>query len=213
MIISSAYIFGKQIKPMDLPSGVIYDGEFNRSRMPQNFNFVSNITRCPAEMGVETARNAILGGYLHDNIGDGSILAGYSVGSPEFILETSSFSHVGASVSTTEFGTVYFLPLTMRTLAEEGFTKFKIVSAGNAVGIPGALPVTPGGAFIVSVCAANGVGLTRLNYVTTTGGQGTESETEETTEIDLSNYERYKPDYIEVFAMNGTARIKKLWFE
>lgn len=212
MIISSAYIFAKQITAK-ISDNIIYDGAFNMRRMQSGFNFVDNVTRCPAEMGVETARQAILGGYLHDNIDDGSILAGYSVGSPEFILESDSFSHVGASVSTTEFGTVYFLPITMRTLAEEGFTKFKIVSAGNAVGIPGALPITPGGAFIVSVCAANGVGLDRLNYASTTGGQGTETETEETTEIDLSNYGSYKPDYIEVFGLNGTGRIKRLWFE
>lgn len=212
MIISSAYMFARQITAK-VSDNIIYDGAFNMRRMQSGFNFVDNVTRCPAEMGVETARQAILGGYLHDNIDDGSILAGYSVGSPEMILESDSFSHVGESVYPVEYGTVYFLPITMRTLSEEGYTKLKIIASGNAVGIPGALPVTNGGSFIIGVCAANGTGLTRLNYASTTGGEGTETETEETTEIDLSNYGSYKPDYIEVFGLNGTGRIKKLWFE
>ncbi len=216
MTFSSAYLFAKQITVGEPPiqSNIIFDsGVFNMERMQQGFDFVNNLTRCPAQMGVETARNAILGGYLHDNIDDGSILAGYSVGSQEMILESDSFSHVGESVVTTEFGTVYFLPITMRTLSEEGYTKLKIISSGNAVGIPGALPITYGGSFIIGVCAANGAGLTRLNYATTNGGQGTETETEEATEIDLSSYGSYIPDYIEVFALNGTGRIKKIWFE
>ena len=216
MTFSSAYLFARQISAGQSPiqSNIIYDNsQFNLSRMPSNFDFVNNLTRCPESMGVENARTAILGGYLHDNIGDGSILAGYSTGSPEMILESDSFSHVGESVYPTQYGTVYFIPIVMRTLSEEGYSSFKVTASGNAVGIPGAYPQTSGGSLYVSVCYANGTGLSRFDSVSTDYGYGTEVEIESTKTINLSSYGSYTPAYVEIFAMNGTARVKKLWFE
>lgn len=217
MQIEKAYLFARQITAGGTPiqSNIIFDsGVFNMERMPQNFDFVNNVTRCPEQMGCETADQAIRGGYLHDNIDDGSILAGYSVGSQEFILESDSFSHVGESVYPAEYGTVYFIPIVMRTLAEEGYTQFKITTSGNAVGVPGALPVTNGGGFDIAVCEANGVGLSMVGFDTSnSGGYGTETETEHTNTIDLSSYGSSKPDYIRIFGLNGTGRVKKIWFE
>ena len=78
MIISSGYLFGRQISAGEIPvlDNVIFDaGAFNMNRMESGFNFTQNIQRTPQEWGISTGMNAIEGGYMTPYYGTWAIFA------------------------------------------------------------------------------------------------------------------------------------------
>lgn len=219
MIISSAYVFGKQISAGQVPvaDNIIFEnGAFNMNRMESGFDFTQNIQRTPQEWGISTGMSAIEGGYMTPYYGTGAIFAAYGTERTEdYFLEDGTITGIGRSRSGGPCSISYYLPVTMRTLREEGYTMMKAIVSGNAAGMPNAGPNDYGGGANIGVLR---MFETRMNSWGSADsgalGQGIEEEEEKEITVDLSNSMDldYAPAYIRLNSMGGTTRFKKIWF-
>ena len=161
----------------------------------------------------ESSEAAIKGGYMSSHIGDGTILAGYGgENAPEFSLTSSNIEHVGESLGN-DVMTIYFIPIVMNTLGEEGYSKMRVTVSGSASGIPGADSSTPGGSGFVALCRDQGSGVTYIQSNNITSFTGLDESADVTVDLNFIDSGSFTPTYVTIKAWNGTLHIKKIWFE
>lgn len=220
MIISSAYVFAKNIKAgvAPLAQNVIFDGgRFNLNRMVSGFDLMENIQGTPKEWGIGTGDAAIQGGYLSQYFGTNAILAAYGTLQEDgYYIEQNAITGVGRSRNGMECGIAYFLPISMQSLQREGYSSLHVTISGNAVGVPNASQNDHGGWGMIRLFYnPNPAQLSSIGIgFTFNGGDGIEAETEETGSFSFSSYDLEQvPTYISITCRDGTTRFKKIWFE
>ena len=220
MNISSAYVFGKQISPGEVPiaANVIFErGRFNMNRMVSGFDLMWNIQSTPKEWGMATGQQAIEGGYMAQYIGTEAILACYGTLQEDgYTIDQNAITGVGRSKTGSQCGVCYYLPVNLQDLQTEGYSCMKVTVSGNAVGLPDAGPNDRGGVANINVMYTPAAGyLSSISLgLNTNGGMGIEQETEETATITFSAGDMDKvPTYIRLSCWGGTTRFKKIWFE
>ena len=220
MIISSAYVFAKNIKagvaPL-APNVIFDDGQFNLNRMVSGFDLMENIQSTPKEWGISTGDQAIQGGYLSQYFGTNAILAAYGTQQEDgYYIEQNAITGVGKSRIGNVCGIYYYLPISMQSLQTEGYSSLHVTISGNAVGLPNASQNDHGGWGMIRLfytpnpaqLSSIGIGFTFF------GGDGIETETEETGSIPFSSHDLEQvPTYIAISCGGGTTRFKKIWFE
>lgn len=220
MNISSAYVFGKQISPGEVPiaANVIFErGRFNMNRMVSGFDLMGNIQSTPKEWGISTGDHAIQGGYLSQYFGTNAILAAYGkLQEDGYSIEQNAITGVGRSRTGSECGIYYYLPISMQSLQTEGYSSLHVTISGNAAGLPNASQNDHGGWGMLRLFYnPNPAQLSALGMgFTSSGGDGIETETEETGSFSFSSYDLEQvPTYVAISCGGGTTRFKKIWFE
>lgn len=219
MIISSAYIFAKQIKEAtpQLPANVIYDsGQFNAQRMKQGFSLSNVLTAQSVYSGVSYSNGiTAITSYFTQQIGAADGKTFESIGtSGSGIEETGQYlEHIGTSATDENVdGCAIFLPVVMNSLSEEGYSTLHILFDWSTEGIadPSQLEYgiiygfakktennqlldIGGGALRLEKTSA----LTEFEFAESLGGSGL----------------NWIPTYIEIRVTHGTYHIKKIWFE
>lgn len=220
MNISSAYVFGKNIKAGAAPlaQNVIFDdGKFNLNRMVSGFDLMGNIQSTPKEWGISTGDQAIQGGYLSQYFGTNAILAAYGTLQEDgYSIEQNAITGVGRSRTGNVCGIYYYLPISMQSLQTEGYSSLHVTISGNAAGLPNASQNDHGGRGMLRLFYnPNPAQLSALGMnFTSSGGDGIETETEETGSFSFSSYDLEQvPTYVSISCWGGTTRFKKIWFE
>lgn len=219
MIISSAYIFAKQIKSVtpQLPANVIYDsGQFNDQRMKQGFSLSNVLTAQSVYSGVSYSNGiTAITGYFTQQIeaADGKTFE--SIGtSGSGIEETGQYlEHIGTSATDDDVdGCAIFLPVEMASLSEEGYSALHIFFDWSTEGIADPSQLNQG---IIYGFAKR----TENNQLFDIGGgalnlQKTSTLTEFEFSVNLGGSGlNWIPTYIEIRVTHGTYHIKKIWFE
>lgn len=220
MILSSAYLFGKQISPSGaLPSNVYFDnGQFNTNIIPAGFDFANNIQRTPNGAMGAGEEMIIQQGYMEQYVYSGAILGAYGGGGYEFTLDSEGIKHIYdiGIYPSNYFWTTYFLPVLQNIPL--GYTKICFRIATSNVGNPSGVMSYHLGLLYHDPAYDQQHNFTYFSRkVITDAAEDTSSLYERTVTIDYSDILQISNvdiPYIWLAAFDaGTYIIKKIWFE
>ena len=218
MNISSAYIFGKQLKSITPPlqNDVIFDdGRFNANRMKQGFDFENNVAFIQdlyPGISFGDAQTAIANGAMYSVIqqDDGATLGNHGTDNNTISVVDNCITHIGLGMQASANGVDYYLPVNMQSVLSEGYSKLCIKLGYSKEGI------TAGGSAGYMLMYLYGVNSNySLHYI---GGDlfrmpEADVETEVTYNTLLDGGTSEIPRYLRLTMSSGTYHIKKIWFE
>lgn len=219
MIISSAYIFAKQIKAgtAPLPMNVIYDsGRFNMARMKTGFA-LTNILTAQSVYPTANYSNGIIAiaDYFTDQVAADDGKTFVTIGTEQGYLteEGSYLQHIGTDASNDNVdGCCYFFPIAMQQLDVEDYDTINFKFDWSTAGITDPSQMSFG-IFDAFVYRTN-----ESNKLKTGGGGGqhlvkSETLTEYNVSFDLGGSGlTWTPTYVSTRLSHGTYQIKKIWF-
>lgn len=216
MNISSAYIFGKQLKSITPPlqNDVIFDdGRFNANRMKQGFDFENNVAFIQdlyPGISFGDGQSAIANGAMYEVIqsDNGETLANHGTNNDVIYIEDGSITHVETSMLSSEAGVDYYFPVNMQPITTEGYETLNITygykKPSQESGVGNLLVYLYGINSNYSMAYIGGETIVLPNTYT---------EQENTTSIQLDGGLDKIPRYLRILMTSGTYHIKKIWFE
>lgn len=221
MIISSAYIFAKQIAGNEapMPLNVIYDsGAFNMQRMKTGFSLNNILTAQSVYSGISynNGRIAIeMGGFTqYIQAADGKTFESIGTANSALLNTGKYLEHIGTSANDESIdGCAIYLPVEMDSLDEEGYSTIHVLFDWSTEGIVNPELLNTGEIATIVKKTENDYQLNNIG-----GGLLSLGNTSTLTEYEFN--ERlggsglgWVPSYIEIRVTHGTYHIKKIWFE